>query len=142
LFIKKLFVAFLILLSTQLSAEVVWQKNFSQSLELAKKDQKVLMLFVESKSCRWCKKMKNRTLSDERVIKRLKPYVSLKVMRDDIDVMRELPSIHGVPTIFFMTANKKILETVVGYFNIEDFLSYIDDVEGKLKQKVEVKREH
>jgi len=142
LFIKKLFVAFLILLSTQLSAEVVWQKNFSQSLELAKKEQKVLMLFVESKSCRWCKKMKNRTLSDERVIKRLKPYVSLKVMRDDIDVMRELPSIHGVPTIFFMTANKKILETVVGYFNIEDFLSYIDDVEGKLKQKVEVKREH
>jgi len=142
LFIKKLFVAFIILLSTQLSAEVVWQKNFSQSLELAKKDQKVLMLFVESKSCRWCKKMKNRTLSDERVIKRLKPYVSLKVMRDDMDVMRELPSIHGVPTIFFMTANKKILETVVGYFNIEDFLSYIDDVEGKVNQKVEVKREH
>ena len=142
MFIKKLFVAFLILLSTQLYAEVVWQKNFSQSLELAKKEQRVLMLFVESKSCRWCKKMKNRTLSDERVIKRLKPYVSLKVMRDDIDVMRELPSIHGVPTIFFMTANKKILETVVGYFNIEDFLSYIDDVEGKLKQKVEVKREH
>ena len=142
MFIKKLFVAFLLLLSTQLSAEVVWQKNFSQSLELAKKEQKVLMLFVESKSCRWCKKMKNRTLSDERVIKRLKPYVSLKVMRDDMDVMRELPSIHGVPTIFFMTANKKILETVVGYFNIEDFLSYIDDVEGKLKQKVEVKREH
>jgi thioredoxin-related protein len=137
LFIKKIFVAFLILLFTQLSADVVWQKDFSQALELAKKEQKVLMLFVESKSCRWCKKMKSRTLSNEMVIKRLKPYVSVKVMRDDIDVLRDLPAINGVPTIFFMTVDKRVLEKVVGYFNVEDFLSYIDDVE----KKVEIKRE-
>jgi thioredoxin-related protein len=137
LFIKKLFVAFLILLFTQLSADVVWQKDFSQALELAKKEQKVLMLFVESKSCRWCKKMKSRTLSNEMVIKRLKPYVSVKVIRDDIDVLRDLPAINGVPTIFFLTVDKRVLEKVVGYFNVEDFLSYIDDVE----KKVEIKRE-
>jgi len=137
LFIKKLFIAFLILLFTQLSADVVWQKDFSQALELAKKEQKVLMLFVESKSCRWCKKMKSRTLSNEMVIKRLKPYVSVKVMRDNKDVLRDLPAINGVPTIFFMTVDKRVLEKVVGYFNVEDFLSYIDDVE----KKVEIKRE-
>jgi thioredoxin-related protein len=137
LFIKKLFVAVLILLFTQLSADVVWQKDFSQALELAKKEQKVLMLFVESKSCRWCKKMKSRTLSNEMVIKRLKSYISVKVMRDDIDVLRDLPAINGVPTIFFMTVDKRVLEKVVGYFNVEDFLSYIDDVE----KKVEIKRE-
>jgi thioredoxin-related protein len=137
LFIKKLFVAVLILLFTQLSADVVWQKDFSQALELAKKEQKVLMLFVESKSCRWCKKMKSRTLSNEMVIKRLKSYISVKVMRDNKDVLRDLPAINGVPTIFFMTVDKRVLEKVVGYFNVEDFLSYIDDVE----KKVEIKRE-
>jgi len=47
--------------------------------------------------------------------------------------MAVLPPIQGVPTIFFMKEDKAVLEEIVGYFNIEDFLSYIDDVEKKIK---------
>ena len=62
---------------------------------------------------------------------KLKSYVTVKVMREDEDAVKDLPIIHGVPSIFFMTPKKELIESVVGYFNVEDFLSYISDVEKK-----------
>ena len=120
------------------SADIVWQKDIATAFALAKKENRVVMLFVEGEHCRWCKKMKDRTLADENVSKRLEPYIAVKVMREDAKAVKDLPMIHGVPTIFFMTDTKKVLESVVGYFGVGDFLSYIDDVE----KKVPLKKEH
>ncbi len=75
--------------------------------------------------------MKYRTLGDENVQKKLQSYIAVKVMREDEDAMKDLPIIHGVPSIFFMTPEKEVIESVIGYFNVEDFLSYISDVEKK-----------
>jgi len=130
--LKKLLIL-LSLLNVVLFADITWQKDIPSALELAKKENKVLMVFVESENCRWCKKMKHRVLSDEEVEKRLKPFVTVKVMREDKKAAKQIPAIDGVPTIFFMKADKTVLETVVGYFSVEDFISYIDSVEKKVK---------
>ena len=122
--------------TTLFSEDTVWLKDISSAFEMAKKDQKAVMVFVEGENCRWCKKMKHRTLGDENVQKKLKSYITVKVMREDENAIKDLPIINGVPSIFFMTPEKEIIESVVGYFNVEDFLSYISDVEKKtLKTK-------
>jgi len=125
------------LFSTMLFAEdTVWLKDINTAFEMAKKEQRSVMVLVEGENCRWCKKMKHRTLGDENVQKKLKSYITVKVMRENEDDVKDLPIIHGVPSIFFMTAKKEVIESVVGYFNVEDFLSYISDVEKKkLKAK-------
>lgn len=127
---KKLLII-LSLLSVGLFADIAWQKDIPTARELAKKENKTLMVFVEGENCRWCKKMKHRILADESVEKRLESYVCVKVFRENKEAVKDLPQIEGVPTIFFMTAEKKILESVVGYFNVEDFTSYINNVEKK-----------
>ena len=113
-------------------ADLNWQKEIPAALELATKEHKVVMVFVEGENCRWCKKMKYRILSNEKVEKRLQPYTLVKVMREDKEAVKLLPKIQGVPTIFFMTADKKILQEVIGYFDVDDFISYIDTVENKV----------
>ena len=132
---KLLFGMFLVagtLFSTALFAEeIVWVKDINTAFKMAQKEQKTVMVLVEGKHCRWCVKMKHRTLGNENVQKKLKSYITVKVMREDEDAVKDLPVIHGVPSIFFMTPKKKVLESVVGYFNVEDFLSYISDVEKK-----------
>lgn len=55
-------------------------------------------------------------------------------MRDDTKAVAMLPEVRGVPTIFFMTAEKKVIESVIGYFNVLDFNAYINDVEVKTIQ--------
>ncbi len=132
----KIIVKFLILSmfsSLALYAEgLTWVKDPSTAFTLAKKEHKIVMFMVEGMHCRWCKKMKTRTLVDEAVHTKLDAYILVRVMREDRDAIKDLPNIQGVPSIFFMTADKKILESVIGYFNIEDFLSYISDVEKKI----------
>ena len=108
-----------------------WVKDIDTALEVAKKEHKNIMVMVESESCRWCKKMKGRTLSDDAVEKRLEKFVLVKVMREDGNAMAKLPPVRGVPTIFFMKEDKAIIEEIIGYFNVEDFVSYINDVETK-----------
>ena len=123
----------LLLLSAWLSADIVWQKDIPTALQLAQKEHKPVMVFVEGETCRWCKKMKHRTLSDEAVDKRLQSYIAVKVFRENEKDIKDLPEIQGVPTIFFMTADQKILESVIGYYTVEDFISYLNDVDKKVK---------
>jgi len=130
---KKILTVILIL-TVSVMAELQWQTTIPAALELAKKENKIVMVFVEGKECRWCKKMKHRILSDEKVEKRLQPYMLVKVFQEDKEGMKPLPNIQGVPTIFFMTPDKKVLEEVIGYFDVDDFISYIDSVETKVKK--------
>lgn len=126
---KKLLLSIFVLSGTLLAVD--WVKDIDTALELAKKEHKNVMVMVEGEYCRWCKKMKGRTLTDDAVEKRLKNYVVVKVMREDGNEMAKLPPVQGVPTIFFMKSNKAIIQEVMGYFNVEDFISYINDLENK-----------
>ena len=122
----------MVLLSGALLA-LDWVKDIDTAVEIAKKEHKNIMVMVEGEHCRWCKKMKGRTLTDDSVETRLKKFVVVKVMREDGSAMAQLPPVEGVPTIFFMKEDKAIIEDIIGYFNVEDFISYIDDVEKKVK---------
>jgi len=136
LLLKTFLLAGIFFSTTLFAEETVWVKDINAAFERAVKEQKTVMVLVESENCRWCKKMKHRTLDDENVKEKLKSYITVKVMREDANVIKDLPIIHGVPSIFFMTATKEVIESVIGYFNVEDFLSYISDVEKKtLKAK-------
>jgi|GEM_PF-882302 len=129
---KKLIVLLLLSWSSLWALEIPWQKEINSTFDRAQKEHRVVMVMVEGQHCRWCKRMKRQTLSNQRVLQRLKPYLLLKIRREDMAAVRGLPQeVHGVPTIFFMTPKHTILERVVGYFGVEDFLSYLDDVEKK-----------
>lgn len=118
------------------SSELVWQRDAQTAFSKAKEEKKNVMVLVEASHCRWCRKMRNQTLSDFAVKKKLQHYILVKMFRDDEEEMKALPSGHyAAPTILFMTSEKKILERVIWYFDVQDFLSYIGDVENKLKSK-------
>jgi len=128
---KKIILGLLLLSSTLFSLE--WVKDINTALTVAKKEHKTIMVFVEGAHCNWCKKMKHRTLSDATVEKRLEKFVIVKVMRENGAAMSVLPPVRGVPTIFFMKEDKAIIEEIIGYFDVTDFISYLNDVEKKTK---------
>lgn len=128
---KKL-LGLLLLLFSSLLFSLEWEKDLDTAFEVAQKETKAVMVLVEGEHCRWCTKMKQGTLSDEGIEKRLEKFVVVKVMREDPEAMSVLPKINGVPTIFFMTAEKELLQPIIGYFDVLDFTSYINDVEKKI----------
>jgi len=117
-------------LPLMLFAELKWEMNQQSLWDKAKREHRIVMVFVQSSHCRWCHKMLKSTLSSADVEARLsRHYLLVRLSRDDTFLERDFPPIHGVPTIFFLDENHHILEQVTGYFGREDFLSYLDDVE-------------
>jgi len=110
---KKIILSSLLACSTLFAADLVWEKDINTAFGKAQTEHKTVMVMVEGEDCRWCKKMKYRTLGDEIVQNRLANYTVVKVMREDPKALKDLPAINGVPTIFFMTADKKVIESVV-----------------------------
>ena len=122
----------LVLLSSTIFA-LDWEKSLEDALTKAQTEHKNVMVMVEGEHCRWCKKMKGRTLSDEGIEKRLEEYVVVKVMREDGNAMAKLPPVDGVPTIFFMKPNKAVIQEVLGYEDVTDFNATLNDVKKRLK---------
>jgi len=131
---KKTIILFVSLIGLLLADDLIWQKNLQSALATAQKEHRVVMVMVEGEHCRWCKKMRYRTLSDEAVVDALKPYVTVRVDETDRNAMGELPRVEGVPTIFFISPDKKVIETVTGYYNVDDFLSFVKEVKRKTWQ--------
>jgi len=131
---KKTIMFVLMSLSLLFADEPVWQKGLKEAIVQAKKESRLVMVMVESEHCRWCKKMHRYTLGDRRVIGALKPYISVRMNREESSTIEELPQVKAVPTIFFLDPDMKVIETVVGYFDAEDFLSYLEDVDRKVSK--------
>jgi thioredoxin-related protein len=118
------------------AADIVWAKSFSQALEKAQKEKKNIMLLITTETCRWCRKLESQTLTDEVVVSRLnKDYISVHLTRGVDEYPRYLDA-PGVPATYFLDrAGKPIIKRVMGYWNVEDYLSYLDDVDYKLGKK-------
>jgi len=129
--IQKIIVILLLLSSSIMALD--WEKDLDNALQKAQKEHKNLMVMVEGEHCRWCKKMKGRTLTDEGIEKRLQKYVIVKVFREDSGAMSKLPPVDGVPTIFFMKPNKAVIQEILGYEDVSDFNVTLNDVDKRLK---------
>lgn len=108
---------------------LTWYDDIKTAFELAKKEQKIVMLMVEDVRCRWCIKMKEGALSNAEVQKNLQKYVLLKIDRSDNESMESLPGLRGpIPSFHFFTATKKSIDKIAGYYETEDFLGYIKEI--------------
>lgn len=127
----KIWAAVLLFCTTLFGAELHWEKDTATAFAKAKAEKKNVMLMVEASRCRWCKRMKEETLADEEVKKRLQNYILVKVARCDKEEMMVLPeSYYPAPSTFFMTPAGEIIEKAIGFFESEDFITYINDVEA------------
>ena len=117
---KKIFL--ILTISLSLFAEIKWL-NLNDGLEMAKKDNKLVLIMMTSPSCGYCVKMDREVLTQKKVIDTLNNFfipVKIDVSKDDYpDTLR----VRGTPTFFFATKDKVIVNDIVGYRESDEFLS-------------------
>lgn len=133
---RKLLLTIFLSFSPLFADEIKWADSFKEALAQAQKEDKNMMVLITTKSCRWCRKLESETLTDAQVIKRLnRDYISVHLTRDVDEYPRYLQA-PGVPTTYFLNrAGQPIIKRVMGYWNVEDYLFYLDDVDYKLGKK-------
>jgi len=121
---QKVILGLLFLSTTLFSLD--WVNGLEAAFKQAKQEKKTVMVLVESNSCGWCKKMKERTLSEDDIQARLNGFVVVKVMSSNPQARAILPQLRGVPSIFFMNEDKTLLASVIGYRNVRGFNAELD----------------
>lgn len=123
---KKFISIALLLMVTLAQSSQVWDEAFAR----AKKEHKNVMVVVHEDYCKWCKKMETQTLPDAKIQKKLEKYVILELKRSDRDSVKNLKTFSGaIPSFYFFNANQLLIDEVIGYFDVEDFLGYLTDLE-------------
>ncbi|WP_200763717.1 thioredoxin family protein [Nitrosophilus alvini] len=105
-------------------AQIEWFYDYQKALQYSKKENKPLMIFMESDYCRWCKKMKRETFTDTKIVQIINRYfIALQLNREDKDYPVDKITARVVPTTFFLTPDEKlIIRPVEGYWDAESFI--------------------
>ena len=98
------------------------ESNYTEAIGKAKKEDKMLVMVIVKKNCRWCDKIVNRTLSDMKVKKELNAFVTLIIDKDaayPADFKENF-----FPSIFFIDqrTEKSVYENV-GYIGTKCFIN-------------------
>jgi len=108
---------------------IPWIKDLPTAFKLANVEKKNIIIMAVSVGCGWCKKMKQRTLSNATVAKRLEKYILVQADRETPSEREQLPPFKHVPILFFMTPQKELIDNMRGYYTAEDFLEYLNEIE-------------
>lgn len=116
-------------------AEITWNTSYDSARAKAKKESKPLMVLITSEDCRWCRKLEETTLQDEEIISRINTqFQAINVTKDKSIYPKSLTA-KMVPMSYFLDpSNGKVLYSIPGYWESEDYHSILDDALRKYKK--------
>lgn len=122
-----LIIAFLI---TNLSADIRWVDMFD-AYDIAKSEHKTVMIMLSREGCPGCEYMTDIVFENKEVMEKFNKNfiaVHLDIKRDFIP---DYLSYFATPTLFFLTADQKILKKSVGAQKMKKFIETLDSLERK-----------
>jgi len=125
-----------ILVSALFSSDLGWSNDYDKALKDAKAQDKDIYMLITASDCRWCRKFENTTLQDKDMIDSLKSkYILIQVDRDFDDEIVEKYQAKRVPTHYFINSNEEVIYKFPGYWNSEDFRSFLQEVDKRRVDK-------
>ncbi|WP_373003906.1 thioredoxin family protein [Sulfurimonas sp.] len=95
--------------------------SYEEALKMQKKNKKIIMIDVVRTGCHYCEDMDRDVFKDKEMSKWLdERFIAVKINLDN----EKLPlgfKVNFTPTFFFLDENKKLLKTIPGSWNIQDF---------------------
>jgi len=111
------------------ASEDQWLHDYDEAVELAKKENKDIYLFIGADVCHFCKKYKETTLSNKAAIERLtKDYILVYLSRDQHLIPDHFEQ-YGVPRHYFIDANEKVFYDTRGLLELAGFYTMLDEAE-------------
>jgi thiol:disulfide interchange protein len=106
------------------STSIQWYDDYDKSMNVAKEQNKPVMIDFGADRCGACKKLDEETFTNEQVIELSKSFVCIKV---NTDKQREIADgydkIRFIPTIVFTDSQGHEVHRAVGFKNADKFLN-------------------
>lgn len=129
---KVLATLFVAILSLQ--AEIK-PKSYEEALKEAKATNKIVALTVVSTTCPWCHKLLKETIKDKTVESALNKDFVFALINKDTTPLPSGVTARLVPATHFLDKNgARVSAPAIGFWEAEDFASYLSDALKKHKK--------
>ncbi|MGB6327383.1 MAG: thioredoxin family protein [Halarcobacter sp.] len=135
-----------------------WQSDLNEAKQLAKYHDKIIFLFIESRTCFYCPKLKEEIFNQEKFQQKIKEHFIPVLLDNSLDADSDVENtgqcpprltVSMTPAIYFMGANEeKFLRNgkkhmiIYGMWNLEQMLEWMNDAvlkDKKLKERSLIK---
>lgn len=115
--------------SAEFAKEMGYETDYKKAIAKAKKEEKLVMLVVGTRTCPWCRKLEKQTLKKEEVhSKVMESFIPVALYKDGDYPSKFIP--RAVPTVYFIDpSDETALLTSMGYKNKKMFLATLEDAE-------------
>lgn len=114
--------------ATSLCAEGTQWRSWDAALEEAAVTQKIIMVDAVKDDCRFCTRMDENVFEDVQMAAYLeKRFIPVKINLSHSTMPMGI-RVQVTPTFFFFTADKKLIKTIQGSWNQEDFTDLLDNI--------------
>ncbi len=106
-------------------ADIRWLSDLDMALYKAKKQNKLVLIYIYSPHCGYCKKMDRTTFRDKKIQEIIKRYfIPVKVDSNspEGETIKNEYGYLGTPTFHFLEPNGKKIKSIFGAWEKEDFL--------------------
>ncbi len=110
---------------TLMATELHWYDDYSKAIQEAKKEHKLIYVFISSSHCGWCHKFEETTLQDEAVKKELQKEFIIVHLVNDFDDIPSMFKTSPVPRHYFTDAHAHILYDSLGYRKVDTFIAFM-----------------
>ena len=112
-----------------------WVYDEAEGLEIATREDKLVMLDFYAAWCAACKELDHKTYADPAVAAKLEEYVNVKLdftrSSETTQALTEKYQIPGLPVVIFMDANGTVLKRFTGFVGPEEMLGILNDIEKR-----------
>lgn len=118
-----------------MGAEINWNASYAEAQAAALKENKPMMVLITSEQCRWCRKLESTTLQNDEIVSKINSsFKAVNVTRDKSVYPKNLEA-KMVPYSYFIDPkNGKVLYSIPGFWDSEDYRSVLDDAMRKFKK--------
>lgn len=107
--------------------------NYKEAFLVAKKEKKPLFILFTTEHCRWCKKLKEITLKNREIIKRLNSEFIVLELDKYYSSYPKSYDVSAVPTLYLTNNNGDVFTSIVGYHkNPNDYIKWFDYIKVEL----------
>jgi len=108
--------------------------DYREAFQEAKKENKSVFILFTTKYCRWCIKLKETTLQNAPLSKRLNDDFIVLLLNKNYSQYPSKYQVKAVPAVYITDKNEEIFTSIVGYHkNPSDYIKWFNYIKMELK---------
>lgn len=105
-------------------------RDYNTALATSKQTGRPIVVFFEATWCKWCKKMKSETLTNQAVQQALRPFILVYVDTDQNRSLAQKFGVSGIPAYIITDATQQKLNSGNGFMDTSTFVAWLNNRRG------------